>query len=352
MRIGIVNKLSLAAEAIRGVIVRDRKHEVAWIAHDGAEAVARCQRDRTDLVLMDLFLPHMDGVEATRQIMRRTPCAIIITTAKVEEHAGKVFEAMGAGALDAVSIPAPSGVAAPGYPAAFTDAMELESARPLLAKIETIRRLIGSDRPPPKARNQKSDRQPLASALCPLIAIGASAGGPTALATILTVLPTDFPAGVVIVQHLDKQFATGLSAWFGTRTKLPVRVAQEGDRIEPGTILLAGRDEHLVLANATQLGYTLQPQKTSYCPSVDVFFLSVARHWRGTAVGVQLTGMGRDGAAGLKALRAAGHHTIAQDKSTSAAYGMPGAAVALNAAKEILALDKIGPRLTNMFRLK
>jgi two-component system response regulator WspF len=334
MRIGIVNDMLLAAEAIRRAIARSGKHDVAWIAHDGAEAVARCKRDRPDLVLMDLFMPRLDGVEATRQIMASTPCAIIVATAKVEQHTGKVFEAMGAGALDAVSLPA------------STEAEHLETAKPLLAKIETISKLIGQDRrklPPPAPTPRERSL---------LVAIGASAGGPTALATILTALPAQFPGAVVIVQHMDKQFAPGLTAWFATRTKLSVRVAQEGDRIEPGTVFLAGRNRHLILSGATQLGYTTQPGNVSYSPSVDVFFQSVARQWRGAAVGVLLTGMGRDGAEGLKTLRNAGHHTIAQDKSTSAVYGMPKAAVELDAAKDILALDKIGPRLTNIGRLK
>ena len=352
MRIAIVNDLMLAAEAIRRVIVRSGKHEVAWIAHDGDEAVARCQRDRPDLVLMDLFMPRLDGVEATRQIMTHSPCAIIIATARVGDHTGKVFEAMGAGALDAVSLPritsdanTNSGSNRRGLPV-FTDAQQLESAKPLLAKIETIRRLVGSD------------RKPAAPPVAPwpppgrLVAIGASAGGPTALATILAALPVHFSAAVVIVQHMDKQFAPGLTKWFNTRTKLPVRVAQEGDRIEPGRAYLAGRDQHLILSSPTHLGYTTRPENASYCPSVDVFFQSVARQWRGPVVGVVLTGMGRDGAEGLRTLRHAGHHTIAQDKSSSAVYGLPKAASELDAAKEILALDKIGPRLTNMFPLQ
>ena len=334
MRIGIVNDMLLAAEAIRRLIVRNGKHDVAWIAHDGVEAVARCQRDRPDLVLMDLFMPRMDGVEATREIMSHTPCAIIVATARVEDHTGKVFEAMGAGALDAVSLPV------------FTDADQLENAKPLLAKIETINRLIGLNQQP------ESPPSPTRPQPRGLIAIGASAGGPTALATILATLPVQFSAAVVIVQHMDKQFAQGLTAWFATRSKLPVRVAQEGDRLEPGTAYLAGRDRHLVLSSPTQLGYTSQPGDASYRPSVDVFFQSVARQWRGAVVGVLLTGMGRDGAEGLRTLRNAGHHTIAQDKNTSAVYGMPKAAAELDAAKEILALDKIGPRLTNMFRFE
>ena len=336
MRIGIVNDMLLAAEALRRTIVQASKHDVVWIAQDGIEAVARCERDRPDLVLMDLFMPRLDGVEATRQIMAKTPCAIVIATARVEEHTGKVFEAMGAGALDAVNVPV------------FTADQKIAGAKELLAKIETINRLVSP------LQTVKRPGAPAKPASLPvpraesLVVIGSSAGGPAALTTILAAIPVDFPASIVIVQHVDKQFAHGLTVWFATHTRLQVRVAAEGDRLEPGQVYLAGRDRHLVMFSPTQLGYTTQPTNSSYCPSVDVFFRSVAKQWRGQAIGVLLTGMGRDGAEGLKALRNAGHYTIAQDKGTSAVYGMPKAAAELDAAKEILALDKIAARLTNI----
>lgn len=331
MRIGIVNDMALAVEALRRSIGAGGKHNVVWIARDGVEAVARCERDRPDLILMDLFLPRLDGVEATRQIMAKTPCAIVIATARVEDHIAKVFAAMGAGALDAVNLPT------------FTAEQKLEGAAPLLAKLETIDKLLGS----PQSLKRVRPGGPRTTSL---VVIGASAGGPTALTAILAELPADFPAAIVIVQHVDKQFTPGLTGWFATHARLPVRVAAEGDRLEPGQVYLAGRDRHLVMFSPTQLGYASQPTHANYCPSVDVFFRSVAQQWRGTVVGILLTGMGRDGAAGLKALRDAGHHTIAQDKITSAVYGMPKAAVELNAASEILALDKIAPRLISLLK--
>jgi two-component system response regulator WspF len=337
MRIGIANDSLLAAEALRRVIVRAGRHEVIWIAHDGTDAVARCQRDRPDLILMDLFMPKLDGVAATRQIMARTPCAIVIATAQVQDHTGKVFEAMGAGALDAVSIPV---LTDPGFAAA--------GAGELLAKIEIINKLLGAPKPNRRAPALPPPPRTISGRAANLIAIGSSAGGPSALTNILAALPADLPASVVIVQHVDKQFAAGLTGWFATHTKLQVRVAAEGDRLEPGNVYLAGRDRHLILFSPTQLGYTSHPADTSYCPSVDVFFRSVAKLWRGRAIGVLLTGMGRDGAEGLKAIRDAGHHTIAQDKITSAVYGMPKAAMEIDAAQDILALDKIAPRLTNI----
>jgi chemotaxis response regulator CheB len=349
MRIGIVNDMILTAEILRRIILRAGVHDVAWIAHDGADAVTRCERDKPDMILMDLFMPKLDGVQAIKQIMAATPCAIIVASNNVEHHTAKVFEAMGAGALDAVSIPT------------YTDVDHVEDARALLAKIDKINRLVGEPQSFRKrrteAKSQKSAERSSNAAQPPspgihrahkLIAIGSSAGGPAALTTILAALPRNFQASVVIVQHVDKQFAQGLTAWFTSHSKLEVRVAHEGDRLEPGIVYLAGQDRHLVMFSPTQIGYTSQPIESSYCPSVDVFFKSVAKFWRGESVGVLLTGMGRDGAEGLKAMRDAGHHTIAQDKGSSAIYGMPKAAAELDAAKEILALDKIGQRLTTL----
>lgn len=338
MRIAIVNDMFMAVEAMRRVLARARGHEVAWIARDGAEAVERCRRDRPDLILMDLIMPRLDGVEATRQIMANTPCAIVVVTASVDDHTPKVFEAMGAGALDAVNTPTLAGSGE-------------ESAR-LLAKIETIGKLIGPtgtrafDHPPAQAAAAGD------SAQCQLVAMGASAGGPAALAKVLSFLPADFPAAVVVVQHVDAQFAPGLAEWLGRQTGMRVRLAQEGDRLNHGHMFLAAREQHLVLTSPTQLGYTKSPVDAPHHPSVDVLFQSVKRHAAGRVVGVLLTGMGRDGAAGLKQLRDHGHHTIAQDQTSSAVYGMPKAAAELNAASEILPLEHIGPRLLERLKTK
>jgi two-component system response regulator WspF len=336
MRIALVNDVVTALEAMRRVIASTREHRIAWIAHDGAEAFALCARDTPDLILMDLIMPRMDGVEATRRIMARTPCAIVVVTADVNDRSSKVFEAMGAGALDAVNTPVLERLGARG------------SAVALLAKIETIRRLLGTGRlkhpplSPPAALRHPAQRRG------PLIGIGASAGGPTALAKVLAPLPADFPAPVLIVQHVDAQFAAGLASWLGGQTALHVRLAREGDRPEPGTALLAGQDDHLVFTGPLRLAYTREPVNCSYCPSIDLFFNSADRFWPGDVIAVLLSGMGRDGAEGMRALHAKGHHTIAQDRSTSAAYGMPGAAAELHAASEVLALDKIGLRLKHL----
>lgn len=335
MRVGIVNDMLLAVEALRRAIAG--VHRVAWVARDGDEAVEACRQDKPDLVLMDLVMPRMDGIEATRRIMAGCPCPILVVTANMHESPGKVFEAMGAGALDAVATPALAGP---------------EGGRVLLTKIEAIRRYVGiaeevgagkteGRSAEPGTRNAESGVRPAER----LVAIGASAGGPVALARILAQLPADFPAALVIVQHVDVQFAAGLAEWLGSKGKLPVRLAVEGDAPETGVVLLAGRAEHLVLNGAGHLGYSRLPADCAFQPSVDVFFDSVCRHWSRSALGVLLTGMGRDGARGLRAMRAAGFHTIAQDEASSAVFGMPKAAAELQAAVEVLPLDRIGYRL-------
>ena len=330
MKIGIANDLPMAAEALRRAIALAPQHEVVWIATNGTEAVEFCARQKPDLVLMDLIMPGMDGVEATRRIMARTPCTILIVTVSVENNTSRVFEAMGHGALDAVDTPSLGS----GDLAA--------TAAPLLAKIGTIGRLIG-DLPTLRTGVLRADA-PKASRQT-LVAIGASAGGPTALAAVLDSLPRNFPAAIVVVQHVDERFAAGMAEWLDQHSSLPVRLAREGDRLVPGTVLLAGTGDHLALKAADRLGYTPEPREYVYRPSVDVFFQSVCRLWPGKAVGILLTGMGADGAQGLKALRAKGHHTIAQDEATSAVYGMPKAAAAAKAAVDILPLDQIAPKL-------
>jgi two-component system, chemotaxis family, response regulator WspF len=329
MRIAIVNDMAMAVEALRRVLALAPAHQIIWTALDGVEAVEMCMRDRPDLILMDLTMPRMDGVEATRRIMAQSPCAILIVTSDIEAKAPRVFAAMGQGALDAVDTP-------------LLGSGDLQaSARPLLTKIDAVQRLMGEGR---GRKDLRADR----TSSHRLIVIGASAGGPAALATILEGLPRDFPAGIVIVQHVDARFAPGLVTWLGQHSALPVRLASEGDGAPAGHVLVAGTEEHLVFRSKESLGYAADPSDHVYRPSIDVFFESVARHWRGPVTGVLLTGMGSDGARGLKCLRRLGHHTIAQDQATSAVFGMPKAAARMAAAVEILPIERIPPRLVEL----
>ncbi|MEJ6482227.1 chemotaxis response regulator protein-glutamate methylesterase [Nostoc punctiforme UO1] len=343
MRIAIVNDTAMAIEALKRVLLTVPGHEISWIARDGTEAVARCARDTPDLILMDLFMPVMDGVEATRQIMKQSPCAIIIVTASVSKNAGKVFEAMGYGARDAVNVPI------------LGTQESSDSAQLLLTKIATIAKLIGKSSPTSTPKPQTAKLTSLSThstLLPPLVAIGSSTGGPKALAAILSRLPANFGAAIAIVQHVDMQFSAGLVDWLNQQTALTVQLATVGDRFEKGIVLVAGTNDHLSLHSDLTLHYTKEPIDYPYRPSVDVFFKSLAQYWNAKGTAVLLTGMGQDGAQGLSVLRSRGWHTIAQDEKSSVVYGMPKAAVQLNAAVEILPPEAIATSLIQqiMFR--
>ncbi len=329
MKIAIVNNMVIAVEALRRILLTVPEHKVAWIAQDGAEAVAKCAKDTPDLILMDLNMPVMDGVEATRLIMQQSPCAIVIVTANVGQNAAKVFEAMGYGALDAVNTPL---LGSHGKP---------EAALALLGKIATISKLIGKSSQRSNIKHQINSDTPLPS----LVAIGSSTGGPKALATILSSLPANFGAAIVIVQHVDAQFAVGMIDWLNDFTPLTVKKASVGDRPEKGIVSVACTNDHLCLESNHTLNYTKEPINYPYRPSIDVFFKSVAQYWKPKGTAVLLTGMGRDGAEGLSLLRSHGWHTIAQDKESCIVYGMPKAAVELNAAVEVLNPDAIATKL-------
>lgn len=338
MRIAIVNDTMMAVEGLRRILFAETDHQLAWVAVNGEEALKRCAQDLPDLILMDLIMPVMNGVEATCKIMSATPCPILIVTSTVEGHSALVFEAMGGGALDVVKTPVLGLLG------------DIPEDLAILEKIRTIERLTR----PVTVTRAKTAISPASFSAAPhsishrnqsLIAIGSSTGGPPALGQILADLPEDFPAGVVIIQHIDAHFSGELATWLNTQCKMQVKIAEEGECIAPGVVYLAATNDHLVISSRGRLTYTEHPKEMVYRPSVDAFFESVAAHWGGNVTAVLLTGMGRDGATGLLALRQKGVHTIAQDKATCAVYGMPKAAASLNAAVEVLPLDKIGTEL-------
>jgi two-component system response regulator WspF len=333
MKIAIVNGSLQAVEVLRRSLTFGPAQEILWTATTGAEAVSLCARFLPDLILMGMSMSDMDGAEATRQIMATSPCAIVMVSASVDANSERVFEAMGQGALDAVDAPV------------LGTGDDHAASAMLLRKVSTIARLIGDRRPLlPLLAASKPQRQPAPH----LIAIGASSGGPTALAKLLGGLPPALPAAIVIVQHIDQQFAAGMANWLSQYSALPVRLAIEGDLPSPGIVLLAGTSDHLALKPGGHLGYTSEPSQHAHKPSIDVFFNSVNRNYSGEVYGVLLTGMGRDGAAALKALRDKGHYTVTQDEASSAVYGMPKAAAELSAAVEVLPLPSIAPRLVEL----
>jgi two-component system response regulator WspF len=325
MNIGIVNDMKTSLLTLRAIVERVPDWSVAWEAENGAVAVQRCIEITPDIILMDLIMPVMNGVETTREIMRQTPCAILVVTAGVVKNTPLVYAALGEGALDAVDMPG-------------TEEVEIER---LLEKMRKVGKILidqkQHSRPPPNA-----SRQPDQHPGTPLIAIGASTGGPTAIRRLLQNLPMVIPAAIVVIQHLDQDHTSGFADWLQEETELQVRVAREGEKPVKGLVLVAKTNDHLVLKANGSLHYTREPVDEPYRPSVNEFFASAGLYRKGPIIGVLLTGLGRDGGRGMLALRRLGHFTIAQDEESSVAYGMPRDAAQRRAAVKQLPPEQIG----------
>lgn len=349
MRIALVNDLALAVEALRRTVATLPGATVAWIARDGQEAVDRAAADPPDLILMDMVMPVMDGVEATRRILARAPVPILVVTASVRGNQDRVYKALGAGAIDVAATPrlAASGevLAAEGLIRKIMAAGTLTALAPSVGGNGAVSAAAtsGTEAATSGAASAALRRSTSIGApdAAPLLAIGASTGGPQALVEVLRRLPRPLRHAVVIAQHVDPQFAPGLATWLTSESGHPVRALRDGERPVAGDILLATSGDHVVLSADGALRYQAEPRQMPYRPSVDVLFHSLASHHGTPSVAVLLTGMGRDGAEGLLALRKRGWTTIAQDRKTSVVWGMPGAAATLGAATLVLPLTSI-----------
>ena len=337
MRIAIANNNVRATDILRTVVSSRPGYEIVWIASNGAEAVKKTAHDKPDLILMDPDLKVMGGLQAIQVIMKENPCAILIVADEVSKHTSKVFEAMGKGALDVHSTPV------------IDSGGNIKGGEELLRKIAVIERLIRKE-----GANGKTEQTVKKSSLKShqsMIAIGSSTGGPKALTEIVSHFPDIVNVPVVIIQHVDVQFVSGLVEWLTGHTKLKVTIAKEGMHPEENTIYLAGTNDHLILGADHAFRYVAEPRDNPYRPSVDAFFMSIADHWQGKGVAVLLTGMGKDGAQGLLALRKTGWYTIAQDEKTSVVYGMLKAAAQIDAAKEILPIEKIAEAVMRQIKM-
>ena len=327
LKIAIAHHEENALKILRRIIAPNAGCAVIWTTGRGSDVIRQCRHGLPDILLIDLELADVNGAKLICDVMKETPCAILVLSNARQQQAGKVFEAMGCGALDVIATPV---LHSNGF---------LEGSDALIKKIDTMARLLGTasrmEKPAATVHETKKEPRP------PLVAIGSSTGGPKALATILAGLPGNFPAAIVICQHVDSQFASGLASWLNSQTPLDVAIAREGMRPRPGAALVAQTNDHLVLGPDGSLHYTEHPRNYPYRPSVNALFESLRQYWPQNDVAVLLTGMGRDGGEGLSALFKTGWHTIVQDEKTSVVYGMPAAAVELGGASEILPLNSI-----------
>jgi len=332
IRVLVADDSELFRDLLSRVIGSDPGFEVVATAADGNAAARLARTLAPDVITMDLNMPDADGFSGIARIMAETPTPILVLTVNRAEVVG--FKALSLGALDIVEKPTAT-ASLEAYGA------EIRSRLRLLAGVKVIRHLRGlKDRqPPPRGRAARVE----------VVVIGASLGGPRALATVLKALPASFPAPIAIVQHIAEGFTEGLAGWLAQESRLEVREACDGDALRAGCALLAPSGHHLVLAQGVARLSSAAPVDT-FRPSVTPLFLSAARAYGSRACGVILTGMGRDGAIGLKALKDAGAPTLAQDEASSAVFGMPRAAIELGAVDRVLPLDDIARALLELTR--
>jgi two-component system chemotaxis response regulator CheB len=332
IRVLVADDSALFRELLSRLIVEEPGLEVVATAVDGNAAAGLARTLRPDVITMDLAMPEADGFAGIARIMAETPTPILVLTANRAEVVG--FKALSLGALDILEKPSATlGLDRFGA--------ELRSRLRLLAGVKVIRHLRGlkDQRLPPVPKAARAE----------VVAIGASLGGPRALATVLRALPQDFAAPIAVVQHIADGFTEGLAGWLAQESGLEVREARDGEPLQPGRVLLAPTGRHLVLEDGLAR-LSAAPPVDTFRPSVTPLFLSAARAYGARACGVILTGMGRDGAEGLKALKDMGAPTLAQDEATSAVFGMPKAAIDLGAVDRVLPIEDIARALVELTR--
>ncbi|MCX8006541.1 MAG: chemotaxis response regulator protein-glutamate methylesterase [Coriobacteriia bacterium] len=338
IRVLVVDDSIVAREMLTQILSSDPSIEVVGVASNGQEAVDAVARLRPDLVTMDIHMPKMDGIAAVEHIMAYTPTPILVVSSSVHgEGVGRAFDALSAGALEVMKKPEPR-----DWAELERIASELIRKVKLLSRVKVITHIRGRKG---SARGAEPvavpSREPGAVSM---VAIGSSTGGPSALLNVLAPLPADYPAPIVIAQHIADGFIPGLVSWLDAACKLTVRAAGDGEAVRPGCAYLAPTGRNLVVEGLT-VRYAAPGERQLYIPSADTLFESVAKTHGASAIGVLLTGMGDDGARGLKSLRDAGALTIAQDETTSTVFGMPKAAIELGAARKVLPVQHIADAL-------
>lgn len=315
--------------------------EVVGAVDDGQAAVEFLDADsRPDVVIMDIHMPRLDGFEATRLIMETRPLPIIICTATSDPRELAIaFRSLEAGAVACVEKPVAQGL---GF--AERQRNLLQTVR-LMSEVKVVRRWSrsrGPSLPPPwvNTTNPRSNTPGIK-----VIGIGASTGGPQVLQTILSGLPRDFPPPLIIVQHIARGFLPGMVEWLNQTTALRIQIAAHGAAALPGHAYVAPDDFHLAVDARGHIALARTEHENALRPAVSYLFRSLAHTHGASAIGVLLTGMGKDGAAELKLMKDGGAHTIAQDRASSVVHGMPGEAIELGGATQVLPADKIAAAL-------
>lgn len=345
IKVLIVEDSPVIAEFLKGLLEADSDVTVVGIVADGEQALEAAKRTRPDVITMDFHLPGINGLQATRTIMEVQPTPIVIVSGSTApDEIARTFRAVEAGAL--AVLPRPLGLDHPDHE---RSAQDFVTTVKLMSEVKVVRRW------PPRAGSGGSSPQPrrlaaVGTTPVQVVALGASTGGPMVLQRLLAGLPKDFPAPLLIVQHIAPGFVQGFADWLTQATGFPVQVAQADEYLLPGRAYVA--------PDGFQMGVRLGPRivlrrdapENGLRPSVSYLFRSVAEAYGGKAVGVLLTGMGKDGAAELKLMRERGGITLVQDPETAIVAGMPAEAIRLEAATYALSPENMATMLVTLAR--
>ncbi len=342
IRVLVVDDSALMRKLIPQLIESDSELHVVATAMDGAFALKKIEEHRPDVITLDLEMPRMDGIETLRQIMRVHPVPVVVVSAHTRQGAATTFKALHMGAFDFIA--KPRDVLAEGMQGIAADLIQKIKA----AANSPLRRRTwaSAEELPGKAKPKRGSASLIPATK--VVAIGISTGGPNSLEFMFSHLPAEFPAAIVVVQHMPAGFTEPFARRLNESCALEVKEAHSGDILAAGRVLICPGDRHIKI-HRMPLGDVVvlssEARVNGHRPSVDVLFHSAAEEFGANAVGVLMTGMGEDGAEGLGAMKAAGAYTLAQDEASSIVFGMPRAAIERGYAQRIVALEDMANTL-------
>ncbi|SET95155.1 chemotaxis-specific protein-glutamate methyltransferase CheB [Stigmatella erecta] len=339
LRVVVAEDSPTARRLLVEILRADPGLEVVGEARDGLEAVELVHRLRPQLVTMDIQMPHMDGLEATRRIMTEVPTPVVVVSTLVERDIQTSMSALRAGALAVLQK-----LVGPESPDFERESRHLRDTLRAMSAVKVVRHWPqrASVLPPRPAVAPGPRSRPA------VVAIATSTGGPAALHRIFSELPADFPLPILVVQHIALGFAEGMARWLDSVTPLKVKVAEDGEPLKPGTVYVAADDRHLGVTTDGRAQVSNAAPVGGFRPSGTFLFRATARAYGAASVALILTGMGQDGLDGLRELRQGGGRVLAQDEATSVVFGMPGVVIAAGLADAVLPLDAISAHLKEL----
>lgn len=339
IKVLVVDDSPIMQELIRNILNSDKCIDVIGVVNNGQEAIEFAQKNKPDIITMDVAMPIMDGFEATRIIMETNPLPIILITGLFNsKDIDRSFCAIQAGAVSIIE--KPLGINHEDF---YIIAQNIIDMVKLMSEVKVVKRKVAYKNI--KANLSNYIRVDNALSDIKVVAIGVSTGGPPVLQTIFTKLPANIKVPILVVQHITPGFLEGLVDWLSKFSEYPIHIASQGEKVLPGHIYFAPDGFHMEIKRSGHIFLSNAEKENGLRPSVSTLFRSVANYYGKNSMAILLTGMGKDGALELKQLKDKGAITVAQDKETSVVYGMPGEAAKINAATYILSPEKIAELL-------